>query len=483
MKKNTISLILFNLFNTGSQFLLIVFISRTFSKTDYSTYRQVFLPFEILAPLLGLGLSSTVFYFYPRFSNKQNLLFSSLFLIFLNCAFFEFLLLVGLGKEISNLFNNLEVGRYFYFLGFFAFFSLSNTVIYSFFVLENKIKTSILVNLFSNIILILLTILVILYNKDIHWIVVFRLATYAFSFFIMVFNSHILRFLSYSPKAFLEDCKQIFKYSLPVSSSLLVGVFSYQIDKLLISSFNKPEEFAIYVNGAFEIPLIAIVTSSIASASFGLFTQFCKDTDFFSANQLFKKVTLASSLFIFPTFVFLFYFSEEIITFIFGKQYSESSFVFKGYLLLLPIRIIQYGNILIALGKSKILLFRSIIELVISCISTFLLMTFFGYKMAVFGTVIAVLGWTVPYNLVTISKGFEIRFKSLLPFKKLALVMIGSVVSIFLVSFGYVALDEFYFITKITLVFSTYFSLFLILMIKLKILKIDLNSKYKINFS
>jgi hypothetical protein len=57
----------------------------------------------------------------------------------------------------------------------------------------------------------------------------------------------------------------------------MVGVVSYQLGKIIVSTFCSSHEYAIYINGAFEIPLIAIATSSLAAASFGVFTSLCKE--------------------------------------------------------------------------------------------------------------------------------------------------------------------------------------------------------------
>src|SRR5690554_4826342 len=104
MKKNTLILIIFNLINTAAQFGLIMILSRYLSQAAYATYRQFFLPYEVMAPLLGLGLSSTIFYFYPRYENKKRLLFVILFLAFLTSLLFHVLINLGLGSVIAKSF-------------------------------------------------------------------------------------------------------------------------------------------------------------------------------------------------------------------------------------------------------------------------------------------------------------------------------------------------------------------------------------------
>lgn len=480
MQKNTIGLILFNIFNTGAQFLLVIILSRYFNKEDYATFRQLFLPSEIIAPLLGLGLSSSIFYFYPRYSNKLKLLISSLTLVLISCLIFELLLVCGLDEIISISFKNESLLKYFYYLGFFSFFSLSNTILYSYFILENKVRVNIIVNFIFNFLLLVFLFILVTNTKNIEGAILLRTLIYGVSFITMLIMSKPFKRFQYSLDEFLSDLRTIFIYSFPISLSLLLGVISYQIDKIIVSSFCSTGEYAMYVNGAFEIPVIAIVTSSIAGASFGLFTQFCKEKQFDKANDLFNRISLASAIIIFPCFIFLFFYSKETIILIFGKKYIESYFVFEVYLLLLPIRIIQYGNVLIALGKTNVLLFRSIIELVISAASSIFLFKLFGYKGIVFGTVIAVLFWTVPYNLIIISRGFNLPVKSILPVKKLVIITICCLVSILPVS-----LLEFYttsisLLFKMSIVFVVFCLIYLVLIQLLGIIKYDSQTKFKL---
>ena len=166
MKKNTLNLIVFNLINSSAQFIIVMILSRYFTKVDYATYSQVFLPFEVLAPLIGLGLSSSIFYFYPRYENKKKLLINCLSILLLMSVLFELFLLFGLGKLIATHFNNQGLNNFLFYTGIFSFFSLANTVLYSYLILEDKTKLNIYTNFSSNSLqIILLLCIVNFYNN------------------------------------------------------------------------------------------------------------------------------------------------------------------------------------------------------------------------------------------------------------------------------------------------------------------------------
>ena len=62
-----------------------------------------------------------------------------------------------------------------------------------------------------------------------------------------------------------KSMKEIIKYSAPLGIASMMGTIMLQLDKIIVSSMCTPEEFANYVNGAIEIPLIAVITGSISA--------------------------------------------------------------------------------------------------------------------------------------------------------------------------------------------------------------------------
>ena len=61
--------------------------------------------------------------------------------------------------------------------------------------------------------------------------------------------------------------RNILATALPFSFASLASILSINIDKVIVSSKSTAEVFAVYVNGAIEIPLIGIVVGSITAIS------------------------------------------------------------------------------------------------------------------------------------------------------------------------------------------------------------------------
>jgi O-antigen/teichoic acid export membrane protein len=429
LSNKTISLVFFNTVNTGAQFCLYIILSRYYSTTDYASFRQTFLLFEMAAPILGLGLTTSIFYFYPRFNDKKALLIKLLLLVFFSSILFVLSFLLGAGQLLSHTFNNPVLKNTFFYTGIFSFFSLANAILYSFYILSERYTYIVWCNLLCNALFIAFVFMFSFYHYDIKVMIELRVVSYALLFISMFFPLKINFSLIRSQLKF-SDLKAILQYSVPISLSAQIGILAYQMDNFLVGTLCTVDQYAIYTNGAIEIPFITVITSSISAASFAGMALFCKELKFKEALVLFKKISLASAFLIFPLFGFCMAFSKQIIVFVFSEKYTDSYYIFSAYLLLLPIRIIYYGNTLTALGKTKALLFRSIIELLINGISCILLFKIFGFFGIAFANVISVCGWSVPYNLVTISKGFGVSVFKVLPFKKLSILMICCLISV-----------------------------------------------------
>ncbi len=419
MRKNTILLFLFNVINSVSQFGVVMILSRFMPQDLYGTYRQVFLPFEISAPILGWGLTSTIFYFHPRFESPQRVLQVGLGLILTTCLIFQFLLFAGLNDIIVTLLNNPQVSDHIDLLGLFAVLSLSNTLIYTYFILQGEVSKSLVINFLVNMMYVLSLYLMSDSSLSLEVAIYLRIIAYGSIFFLMIFISGAWKKVYDSVQQYTDDFVSVAKHSFPVALSLTIGVLSYQVDKFLVSYLSTPDQYALYINGAFEVPLITMVTSSIAGATFGLFSNYCKEKQFKESIALFGRVCHISALILFPSFVFLMFFADHVIIALFGKNYSDSASIFRIYLCLLPIRIVQYGNVLIALNKAKTLVFRSVIELLLGVTIAATAYFVVGISGVALGMVSSVLFWTVPYNLREISIGLNSSIGNLIPWRAL----------------------------------------------------------------
>jgi O-antigen/teichoic acid export membrane protein len=132
--------------------------------------------------------------------------------------------------------------------------------------------------------------------------------------------------------------------------------------------------------------------------------------------------------------VFLFVFADSFIDILFSNKYEMSVVPFRVYLLMLPIRIVYYGSAFIALGKTKEIMYRSIVSLVLTGMLAYLLTMWFGYVGAAVAAVVISYFWAIPYNLITLSKAFSCSAFYVIPLSNVARIIFISLLAMIPVS-------------------------------------------------
>ena len=170
-------------------------------------------------------------------------------------------------------------------------------------------------------------------------------------------------------------------------------------------------------------PLIGIVTGSIATVILADMAISCKSGELGEALELFRKAAVRSGLILLPTMIFLLVFAQDFIVILYSERYLESVTPFRIYLFALPIRVVFYGSALMALGMTKVILWRSIGDLLVNACLSVLLVYYMGYLGAAFATLLMLYLWHVPFNIKMIAKGFSCQKHVVLPFKEIFLTL------------------------------------------------------------
>lgn len=410
---------------------VMVVASRYLSLHDYATFRQTFLPYEIMVPILMLGIPATIHYLLPRREDKLNLIFQSILMMTFTSLLFSSFLIFGGIALLADWFHNPDLLTSLKWLIIYPFFQIPITLLSAIFIFEGKTK---FIGIFSSTFAIIFAVLAVsltILNKNYMDIVLLKI-------FLPILSSTLLLFYIFKLLKSPINIKQLFspeklisilRVSMPFGLASMLGVLSLQIDKILVSTLATTEEFAIYINGAMEIPLIGILTGSIASVLLGEMSKNIKENKLDMALSLFKISATKTALILFPIMVYLLFNAKELMILLYSEKYTLSALPFTIYLLLLPIRIVVFGSVLIAMGKSKVILYRSLAELPLNIILSILMFKLFGYLGIAIATVIVTYLWSVPYNLKEISKGFAVKVRTLFDLKNLTKIMFISLIA------------------------------------------------------
>jgi len=413
-----------------SYIILTVIASRYLSLHDYATFRQTFLPYEIMVPLLTLGIPSTIYYLLPRSKNKLNLIFNSMFIMFLTSLLFSGFLIFGGIDILAKLFNNPSLLQSMKWLIIYPFLQIPVTLLVSVFIFEGKTK---FIGIYSSVSAFIFSIsavlLVINYKNYMDIVILKALFPFIGAIFLSVYIFKFFKKSYLSKKNFFSNSSTILKVSIPFGMASMIGAISLQLDKFLVSSFGTTEQFAIYINGAMEIPLISVLTGSISAVLIGEMSKNLKEDKYDNALNLFRLSANKTALIIFPVMLFFLYNAQVFMILLYSDKYVLSAYPFIIYLFLLPIRIVVFGSVLIAMGKGKVILYRSIVELILNLILSIFMFKIFGYLGIAIATVLVTYIWSVPYNMKEISNGFSITVKELFDTAILKKIMLISILA------------------------------------------------------
>ncbi len=393
--------------------------SRVLSKHDYATIQQTFLAYNFAVPILMLGLPNAVYYFLPREKQcKRGVLVDNIALLL--GAGLLFSLFIGFGgyKMLAMRFNNPDLLHTLPWLVLYPFFLMPVAGVSAVLVSADQTKTLAVYNVISSLALTLSGIVAVLVTKS-----------YAAPIFVRIIVPAVFlpiaMYLMFKavpgkmrwPKRL--DMQAMVRYSVPLGLASIFGSLTLQMDSMIVSSMCSPEDFAVYYNGAIELPLIGIITGSITTVVFAEMAKLCARGDMEAALQLFHKASIKSACILFPSMCFLLVTATPFITVLYSEQYHASVVPFVIYLFVLPVRIVVYGAALMALGMTRVVLFRSILDLAINAILCYFLVKRFGYIGAAVSLLVTLYIWTTPYNLYKIAKGFGVSWSASMPFNSL----------------------------------------------------------------
>lgn len=212
------------------------------------------------------------------------------------------------------------------------------------------------------------------------------------------------------------DEKDFLNHWIYLGINDILGVTSKWMDKFFLLYLLTATDFAIFFNGSFEIPLFGLLISVTGSFLLIEISKDIKVTD--KIIKLFHESSTMLSTIVFPLFFFLFFFREELFSFVFSDKYNASLPIFVITIFILPVRINHYGPILQCFGQSKKIVWGAILDICIAIILMIILYPLMGTR----GIALAVVVSTycqVGYYLWHSAKILNISIFKILPFPKL----------------------------------------------------------------
>ncbi len=415
-------------------------LTRLLTRSEYGNYEQVWLVYNSFVPLIGIGLSSSIYYFSAR--EDRRAVYSSAIAGATIVGVFSGIVLAFFAPVIAHWFGADILTKYIRVFALYAVLSSPSLMFESIFVTERKVGLLLAGNI----------ILAILFASSILSAALFFHSLMVVFISIAVVGAvktlYLLFFLFRARKFFFGKLSPVLKaqifFALPILVSGIAGTISKQVDRYLVSFFFTPDKFAIYAIGSKELPMIGVITGAASAVLFPVFSELGSGEGRGKFVEIWRNSVSKTGFFLLPLMVFLLFAANDFMSFFFGPKYVVSAGIFRIFLLLLPLRLAFYSQALLSLGKQKFYMYSAVAEMFLSGIASYFLLRLYGLEGAAVGKVLVTyVEVIVLVGMLTSLLGTNVV--EMFPWKKLLKLLFLSVVALVPVIFVHGVLLNAYF--------------------------------------
>lgn len=396
--------------------LLNILLARLLGQAEYGTYRQLLLVHGLMAPIFTIALPASALYFLAREDTAegrkrfvtQTLLLLGILGAIMGCVMF------GGARFFSVYFNNSGLYGYLRIFAVYPAFMLASSFFSPTMIALGRAKISAIYAASTAIIKVGIVLVALLITRDLIIIIIaILLAALVDLALALGLTSRVLGFSTIkeiNPSAYLAQLA----YCVPLGLAAVVYRWGLSIDQLWISTFFDPSIYAIYAVGAIEVPFIGLLQASVNNVVLPEVARLYEQRDRAAIIKLWQTAIARTALIMFPIFFLLMLTSHDLIILLFSEKYQASVVIFRIYLLMIPLRLITFGLLLRAAGKTKYDFWGSLVALASNAALGFLLVKFIGISGPAWSTVFSLL-LLVVYLLMMTSRYLHFRLGDLLP--------------------------------------------------------------------
>ena len=415
--KLTVSKIVTTLISLVSSMLL----SRFRSLTEYGTYSQLLMAINLACSVFMLGLPNSLNYFIAKAETQEekDKFLSVYYTLSTILSFITGLFLVLSVPLLEQIFDNIALGKFWYFLAFFPWTKIIMSGVENMLVACQKTAALMFYRILNSFALLGIITLVEIFDGTFEIYMILYLIVEAgftvWAYILVKFNTDKFKpFFSWSL------IKTILIFSIPLGVASMVGTINIELDKLVISLFFTTEELAIYTNASKELP-VTIIASALTAVMLPQLVRLLKENKKEEVVELWNSSTTISYGVICFFAAGCFVFAPEVIEVLYSSKYLEGTEVFRIYCISLLLKCNYFGMLLNASGKTKFIFYSSIGTLVLNLVLNFICYYIFGFIGPAIATIIS--SFTMQLiQLIYTSRVTSIKFRHVFPWKNMLII-------------------------------------------------------------
>lgn len=418
----------------GFSLVSAAIISRYLTKEDYGTYKQVMYVYNTLLVVFTLGLPRAYSYFLPRVKKEEgSAIVRKLNLCFIFLGFIFSFVIYCSADLISSILNNPSLAMPMRIFSPTPIFLLPTMGLEGILATYQKTQLCAIYTIVTRILSILFIALPVIFYKANTEIAIGGFTVSSVFICLAGLYFMYLPFRNVPKEKSSIKLRDILSFSLPLMFAGFWGIAEKSADQFFISRWFGESVFADFANGSIELPFVGMVLSAGAVVLLPLFSRMAVgDTDNKEIIGLWQRSAIKAAYILYPLVAFAWFFSDIIMTFLYGQKYEDSGLYFKIMLTINFFTIAQYYPILLALGKTKlysnVLMFSAIAVWGLEFLSIRIFMN--PYLVSCVAIIVRIC--KIMVFLFAISKILKCSFKDLFPLRDLGKVFTASIVSAFI---------------------------------------------------
>jgi O-antigen/teichoic acid export membrane protein len=261
--------------------------------------------------------------------------------------------------------------------------------------------------------------------------------------------------------------KRQLRYVVPLGTATALNRTNLQLSKLVISAKMGAGNLALYTIGAYQVPIINIVRSSIMDVLFPEMTQ----SDEAGRMLLWKRATVVLCFIILPVFTVFLWYARTVIETLFTPEYLPAVPIFRIYLSMMLLQCFDLASPLRAINRNVHFILGSVLSIVGN---VSLILALFGLIGIVAPAIAYVAGETLftIYLAWHVMRIYRIGFSRLAMWRKIGLITAGCIVCLpVLYAGGLVPMNA---ILRAVIFSALYLAVFVLVEWRLRIEEVDL---------